>query len=175
MFTFLSQLRETLQHGHPLHLSTIFVGTVWILWAVKVPLSRRYRPPASVGIPVVDKPLELFREVLRRIGEQTPDETIVVINGPRNPALEDVCNEFAGQLTWTWTHVASKRNTEGALAELLKPFADPSHGRRNHQAAHPPTLSATSSPDGRTGWRTGPAEPSRPSRTRFHRRPGTNL
>jgi hyaluronan synthase len=101
LFTFLSQLRETLQHGHPLHLSTIFVGTVWILWAVKVPLSRRYRPPASVGIPVVDKPLELFREVLRRIGEQTPDETIVVINGPRNPALEDVCNEFAGQLTWT--------------------------------------------------------------------------
>jgi hypothetical protein len=43
-FTFLLQLRETLQHGHPLHLFTIFVGTVWILWAVKVLLSRRYRP-----------------------------------------------------------------------------------------------------------------------------------
>lgn len=92
LFTFLLQLRETLQHGHPLHLFTIFVGTVWILWAGKILLSRRYRPrtapyrlPASVVIPVVDEPLELFREVLRRIGGQAPDETIVVINGPATP------------------------------------------------------------------------------------------
>jgi hyaluronan synthase len=92
LFTLLLQLRETLQHGHPLHLFTIFVGTVWILWPVKVLLSRRYRhrtapyrPPASVVIPVVDEPLELFREVLRRIGEQAPEETIVVINGPATP------------------------------------------------------------------------------------------
>ncbi|HEV8166569.1 MAG TPA: hypothetical protein VGR74_19375 [Actinomycetota bacterium] len=92
MFTFLLQLRETLQHGHPLHLFTIFVGTVWILWAVKILLSCRYRPrtapyrlPASVVIPVVDEPLELFRELLRRIGEQAPDETIAVINGPATP------------------------------------------------------------------------------------------
>jgi hypothetical protein len=92
LFTFLLQLRETLQHGHPLHLFTIFVGTVWILWAVKILLSCRYRPrtapyrlPASVVIPVVDEPLELFRELLRRIGEQAPDETIAVINGPATP------------------------------------------------------------------------------------------
>ena len=75
---------------------------------------------------------------------------------PRNPALEDVCNEFAGQLTWTWTPVASKRNavrigvemasgevvvlldsdtiwTGGTVAELLKPFADPPRGRRDHR------------------------------------------
>ena len=91
-FTFLLQLRETLQHGHPLHLFTIFVGAVWILWAVKVLHLRRYCPrtapyrlPASVVIPVVDEPLELFRKVLRRIGEQAPDETIVVINGPATP------------------------------------------------------------------------------------------
>ena len=158
MFTFLLQLRETLQHGHPLHLFTIFVGTVWILWAIKVVLSRRYRPWAapyrtttSVVIPVVDEPLKLFREVLRRIGDQEPDETIVVINGPRNAALEAVCNEFAGWLTWTWTPVAGKRNavrmgvemasgevivlvdsdtlwTKGTLTELQKPFADPQVG-----------------------------------------------
>jgi hyaluronan synthase len=154
LFTFLLQLRETLQRGHPLHLFTIFVGVVWMLWAVKVLLSRRYRPwtapywpSTSVVIPVVDEPLELFREVLRRIGEQEPDETIVVINGPRNPALEAVCNDFAGGLTWIWTPVAGKRNavrmgvemaagevvvlvdsdtlwTDGTLAELVKPFAD---------------------------------------------------
>lgn len=155
MFTFLLQLRDTLQRGHPVHLFTIFVAGVWILWAVKVLLSRRYhpwigpyRPTASVVIPVVDEPCDLFREVLRRIGEQAPDETIVVINGPRNPGLEAICNEFAGCLQWTWTPVAGKRNavrigvetacgevvvlvdsdtmwTPGTLTELLKPFAEP--------------------------------------------------
>jgi hyaluronan synthase len=158
LFTFLLQLRETLQHGHPVHLFTIFVTAVWVLWAVKVLLSRRYRPwtapyrpTTSVVIPVVDEPPELFREVLGRIGDQAPDETIVVINGPRNPALEAVCNDFAGRLTWTWTPVAGKRNairigvemasgdvivlvdsdtlwTKATLAELLKPFADPRVG-----------------------------------------------
>jgi hyaluronan synthase len=158
LFTFLLQLRETLQHGHPLHLFTIFVATVWVLWTVKVLLSRRYRPwtaphrtTTSVIVPVVDEPPELFREVLRRIAEQEPDETIVVINGPRNLALEAVCNEFADGLTWTWTPVAGKRNavrtgverasgeaivlvasdtlwTAGTLAELVKPFADPRVG-----------------------------------------------
>ena len=158
MFTFLLQLRETLQHGHPLHLFTIFVATVWVLWAVKVLLSRRYRPwttpyrpTTSVVIPVVDEPPELFREVLRRIAAQEPDETIVVINGPRNPALEAICNQCPGDLTWTWTPVAGKRNairagvelasgevvvlvdsdtlwTPATLAELVKPFADPRVG-----------------------------------------------
>jgi hyaluronan synthase len=190
LFTFLLQLRETLQHGHPLHLFTIFVGTVWILWAVKILVSCRYRPrtapyrlPASVVVPVVDEPLELFRELLRRIGEQAPDETIVVINGP---ALEEVCNEFAGQLTWTWTPVASKRNavrigvemasgevvvlldsdtiwTEGTVAELLKPFADPPRGRRDHQAAHPRPRAQPAHPVGGLAEEQGPAEPSRPA------------
>jgi cellulose synthase/poly-beta-1,6-N-acetylglucosamine synthase-like glycosyltransferase len=140
---------------------------------------------------VVDEPLELFREVLRRIGEQAPDETIVVINGPQ-PPLEDVCSEFAGQLTQTWTPVASTRNavrigvemasgevvvllgsdtiwTEGALAELLKPFADPSRGRRDHQAAHPRPRVQPPHPVGGLAGEQGPAEPSRPSRTRHHR------
>jgi len=158
LFTFLLQLRETLQHGHPLHLFTIFVATVWVLWAVKVLLSRRYRPwtapyrPAtSVVVPVVDEPPDLFREVLRRIAAQEPDETIVVINGPRNPALEAICNQCPGDPTWTWTPVAGKRNairtgvelasgevvvlvdsdtlwTPATLAELVKPFADPRVG-----------------------------------------------
>jgi hypothetical protein len=117
---------------------------------------------------------------------------------PRNPALEDVCNEFAGQLTWTWTPVASKRNaarigvemasgevvvlldsdtiwTEGTLAELLKPFTDPPRGRRDHQAAHPRPRAQPPHPVGGLAGEQGPAEPSRPSRTRHHRRPGTNL
>jgi hypothetical protein len=117
---------------------------------------------------------------------------------PRNPALEDVCNEFAGQLIWTWTPVASKRNavrigvemasgevvvlldsdtiwTEGTLAELLTPFADPPRGRRDHQAAHPRPRAQPPHPVGGLAGEQGPAEPSRSSRTRHHRRPGTNL
>jgi hyaluronan synthase len=158
LFTFILQLRDTLQHGHPLHLFTMFVAAVWILWAIKVLLSRRYRPwtapfrpTVSVVIPVVDEPLDLFRKVLDRICEQQPDETIVVINGPRNHALESICNEVPGCLHWTWTPVAGKRNavrigvetargevvvlvdsdtlwTSGTLTELLKPFADPRVG-----------------------------------------------
>lgn len=148
MFTFLLQLRETLQHGHPLHLFTIFVGTVWILWAVKVLLSRRYRP---------DGPLPPSRQRRHpgggRAARAVPGGAAADLRAgagrdhrghqrPRNPALKDVCNEFAGQLTWTWAPVASKRNaarigvemasgevvvlldsdtiwTEGTLAELL--------------------------------------------------------
>ena len=141
-----------------MHLFTVFVAAVWILWAIKVLLSRRYRPwtapyrpSVSVVIPVIDEPLDLFRRVLRLIGEQHPDETIVVINGPRNPGLEAICNELAGCLQWMWTPVAGKRNavrigveiargdvivlvdsdtiwTSGTLTELLKPFADPRVG-----------------------------------------------
>jgi hyaluronan synthase len=135
------------------HLFTLFVISIWVLWGAKTLLSRSYRPwtmpyrtTASVVIPVVDEPLELFREVLRRISEQSPTEIIVVINGPRNAGLEAVCDEFAG-VRRTWTPVAGKRNalrvgiematgeivvlvdsdtvwTTGTLRELLKPFAD---------------------------------------------------
>jgi hyaluronan synthase len=159
LFTFILQVRDTLQHGGPVHLFTMFIAIVWILWAVKVVLSRRYqpftapyRPSSSVIIPVVDEPPELFRKVLYRVCQQEPDETMVVINGPRNLELEAICKEFAQQhLEWTWTPTASKRNairigveatfgdvvvlvdsdtiwTQETLAELLRPFADPQVG-----------------------------------------------
>jgi len=62
---------------------------------VKLILSSRYRPVAapyeigtSVVVPVVDEPLDLFRDVLGRMVEQHPDEIIVVINGAPNPGLQ---------------------------------------------------------------------------------------
>jgi hyaluronan synthase len=81
---------------------------------------------------------------------QQPDQVVVVINGPRNPGLEEVCARFP-QVECAWTAVAGKRNavrlgvqrahgdvvvlvdsdtvwTEGTLAELVKPFADASVG-----------------------------------------------
>src|SRR4029079_12092259 len=74
----------------------------------------------------------------------------VVVNGPRNGALEEVCARFP-EVECEWTPVAGKRNavkigvqrargdvvvlldsdtvwTEGTLAELVKPFADPGVG-----------------------------------------------
>ncbi len=102
-------------------------------------------------IPVVDEPVELFREVLQRIVEQRPGEVIVVINGAPNPALVKVSEEFAPLVQWTHTPIAGKRNavrigtrmsrgeitvlvdsdtvwTRRTLLELVKPFADPAVG-----------------------------------------------
>lgn len=159
MFVTLLQFRHYFtEHGH-LYLFAIFSAIVWAMWALKMLLSRRYRPwtrpydtTTSVIVPVVDEPAELFRDVLARICEQKPTETIVVINGPRNRVLEDICNDFAGLgVRWTWTPIAGKRNavkvgteqssgqivvlvdsdtvwTAGTLSELVKPFADHSVG-----------------------------------------------
>ena len=167
MFVFLLQLRDTLQNGR-VYLFTFFVAIVWLNWMRKVQLSRRYRPftgtvtsTTSVIIPVVDEPEELFDEVLRRIVAQQPDEVLVVINGPRNERLEQICNRF-DRVSWTWTTTPGKRNalrlgverakgdvvvlvdsdtiwTRNTLGELLKPFADERIGgvtSRQHILAH---------------------------------------
>jgi hyaluronan synthase len=123
---------------------------VWALWAARLVLLRRYKPwlrpfdiSASVVIPVVDEPLDLFRDVLTRISRQQPEDVIVVINGPRNEPMEKLCAEIG--VDWCWTETPGKRNavrlgveqargeivvlvdsdtlwTENTLAELLKPF-----------------------------------------------------
>ena len=138
------------------HPFAAFMSLVWGLWLVRLLLIRRYRPwrrphyaTTSVIIPVVDEPLDLFRDVLRRINGQRPTEVIVVINGRRNEALEEVCTEEG--VRWCWTETPGKRNalrigveaasgeiavlvdsdtvwTPGTLSELLKPFRDPQVG-----------------------------------------------
>lgn len=158
MFIFILQIRHMLDDNAELYLFTIFSGLVWALWLLKVGLSRRYRPwtaehheTTSVIVPVVDEPLDLFRDVLTRVTEQHPDEVIVVINGKRNPDLEAVCDEFAPLVRWVHTPIPGKRNavkigtelskyditvlldsdtvwTPGALAELIKPFKDQNVG-----------------------------------------------
>ncbi|ROS74610.1 glycosyltransferase [Cellulomonas sp. PhB143] len=158
MFIFILQLRHMLDVQSEIYLFAAFSTIIWALWALKVLLSRRYRPvtapystTASVVVPVVDEPEDLFREVLGRIVAQRPHEVIVVINGARNPVLERVCEELAPAVRWTHTPVPGKRNavkvgtlmstgditvlvdsdtiwTPDALAELLKPFARDSVG-----------------------------------------------
>jgi hyaluronan synthase len=156
VFIFFLQLRETL-HGGRLYVFTVLIGVTWALWCLKAWLSRRYTPwtedyetTTSVVIPVVDEPVGLFHEVLDLITEQTPDQVIVVINGPRNEKLEKVCATYPG-VDWTWTAVPGKRNaineglqratgdvvvlvdsdtlwTPDTLRELVKPFATPEVG-----------------------------------------------
>ena len=153
MFVFLLQLRDLLVH-HRLHLFLVYMTLVWVVWAWKAALSRRYRPftgecdvSTAVIIPVVDEPVELFRDVLDRIVAQSPDEVVVVINGPANPKLEHVCGEFEA-VDVVWTATPGKRNalrigvdrtsaeicilvdsdtiwTPNTLSELRRPFADP--------------------------------------------------
>ena len=154
MFIFVLQLREAFQGNiGALLLFGVFSFWVWAIWALKTGLSRRYKPwtsahtaTTSVVIPVVDEPLDLFRDVLQRIIKQEPDEIVVVINGHHNPGLETVCSEMG--VYWTWTPQPGKRNairigvecahgdivvlvdsdtiwTDDTLYELVKPFADP--------------------------------------------------
>jgi hyaluronan synthase len=152
------ELRHSIQDHSRIYLFSAFVLLTWLIWMIKVVLSRRYRPwtrphatTTSVVIPVVDEPLDLFRDVLTTILAQQPTQLLVVINGPRNRDLEMVCEEFAPDVEWTWTPIAGKRNavrigveksfgevvmlvdsdtvwTPGTHDELIKPFADPTVG-----------------------------------------------
>jgi hyaluronan synthase len=157
VFVYLLQLREAaLGHLGALVLFPVYATLVWVNWGIRASVSRRYRPwtrdhdvTASVIVPVVDEPVDLFFEVLQRIQKQSPHQAIVVINGPRNPGLEEVCMDTG--VEWTWTDVPGKRNavrmgvematgeicvlvdsdtlwTEETLPELLKPFRESSVG-----------------------------------------------
>ena len=158
MFIFILQIRHLIQGHSEFYLFMVYSALIWGLWLAKVLLSRRYRPftgefsgTTSVVVPVVDEPLDLFRDVLARMVEQRPGEIIVVINGKPNEGLQAVCEEFAPLVRWTHTPIPGKRNavmigtrmstgeitvlvdsdtvwTEGTLAELVKPFAEANVG-----------------------------------------------
>lgn len=155
MLTFLLQILSAVYDG-ALYLFTFLFLLVFILWVIRVLLSRRYHTwdtpydtTTAVIIPVVDEPLDLFDAVLKRIKEQHPTEIIVVINGKRNEGLEQVCID--NNVKFTWTEIPGKRNaivvgldyitseiavlvdsdtvwTPNTLRELVKPFRDPKIG-----------------------------------------------
>ncbi|GGW15048.1 glycosyltransferase family 2 protein [Streptomyces capoamus] len=155
MLAYLLELREWRNNG-VVYPFAVFMTMVWSLWIIRILLARRYKPwkrpwqtTTSVIIPVVDEPEDLFRSVLQRITEQRPTEVIVVINGRRNPVLEDICTDMG--VDWRWTETPGKRNalrvglaeasgeiavlvdsdtiwTTDTLAELVKPFRDPEVG-----------------------------------------------
>ncbi|GGQ61904.1 MULTISPECIES: glycosyltransferase family 2 protein [Kitasatospora] len=151
MLAFLLQLRQWWTVG-TIYPFAVFMFGIWMLWFVRLGLARRYRPwkrpyqvTTSVIIPVVDEPVDLFYSVLDRIIDQQPTEMVVVINGRRNEALEQVCDQLG--VYWQWTEIPGKRNalkvgleactgdiavlvdsdtiwTPTTLSELVKPFRD---------------------------------------------------
>jgi hyaluronan synthase len=155
LLAFLLQINALISTGQ-VYLFAFFMLWIWLLWMLRAVLARQYRPwqgiyhgTTSVVIPVVDEKPELFEQVLTRIMAQRPTELIVVINGPRNPVLEQLCHRLG--VRWCWTDVPGKRNavgvgvglarsdtvvlvdsdtlwTRNTLEELVKPFRDPRVG-----------------------------------------------
>ena len=102
MYTFILMLVDFIQN-HNLHYFMIFFAFIFVRWGVVYFHALRYKPYEYTGdkkffnsvlIPVVDEPLDLFKQVLERIAKQNPGEIIVVINGPKNEGLEKCCEEF---------------------------------------------------------------------------------
>lgn len=156
MFTFALQVWDSVVNHRP-HYFALFLVFAYTVWLMKHHFAAQYRPfddstdvTASVLIPVVDEDEAAFTDLLVRIRRQRPHEIVVVINGPRQPHLERACAAVPG-VRALWTATPGKRHaialgmtactgdvvvlndsdtlwTERTLAELLKPFADPTVG-----------------------------------------------
>jgi hyaluronan synthase len=135
-----------------------FFAYVWVLWLGKTLAARRYRPsvgPAperttTVIVPVYNEPEPVFRRALASVRANDPTEIIVVVDGgDRDVAVvaADYADEVlliskAGkrkaiavglQASDSRTEVVVVLDSDtvwepGALAEMLKPFADPRVG-----------------------------------------------
>jgi hyaluronan synthase len=157
MLTFYLQLTDVIRGTGSFTLFMGVLASVWAVWGIKAIVASSYRPSeapvpdlgTSVIIPVVDEPVEVFTDMLMRVTSQEPSEVLVVINGPQNPTLEGICDDLGVKHVWTPT--PGKRNavavgveatsspivvlvdsdtlwTEDTLAELCRPFADPTVG-----------------------------------------------
>ena len=155
IFTFLLQVFEFAYSGQTYVFMVMFFLII-VIWVSRIYLSRGYQPwqqkfagHAGVVIPVIDENPQNFSDVLARVQAQKPDELIVVINGRRNPDLENVCQKL--DVEFICVPTASKRQAVAAgvaqltseivvildsdtiwepqtMAELLKPFNDKTVG-----------------------------------------------
>lgn len=121
MLTFTLQSIYLAKYGvvFPFFLAFSLVIGFWFLKVLRV---RRYElapgpfgGTASVLIPVVDEPELLFSDVLSRVQKQHSGELLVVINGPKNSVLEQICAKYG--VDFVCSEVASKRH---AIATGLK-------------------------------------------------------
>ncbi len=168
MVVFLAELWNWVRSGSG-HFYVVPFALGALVWVLVTSVGRQYAPftgtytgTASVVIPVVAEDTDLFDELLRRIGMQSPHEVIVVINGPRNIELEQVCARQPFPVDVIWTERPGKRNaltvgiesatgdvvalvdsdtfwTPNTLEELMRPFADQTIGGvTTHQSIREP-------------------------------------
>lgn len=157
MFTFLRDAHDLTRGGAPTAFMAFF-AYVWAVWALKVLAARRYRPfcgdpgplAVSVLVPVFRESPELFRRVLASVRAQGPCELIAIVDGgdaAMAKVAADHCDRVlrlpkAGKRAAIAAGLAASDLaadvvvvvdsdtvwTPGALAEMLRPFADPRVG-----------------------------------------------
>ena len=158
MFSFFRDAYETLGAGTVPTLFMAFFVYVWVLWTAKALAARRYRPwtaPAppvgtTVIVPVYNEPEAVFRRALASVAANGPTELIAVVDGG-DPAVDAVAADYCDRVLRipksgkraaiaaglkasdpaTEVVVVLDSDTvwaSDALAEMLRPFADPRVG-----------------------------------------------
>jgi hyaluronan synthase len=157
MFTFARNTQAAIG-GAGVGAFMIFFVYVWALWAAKTIAAHRYRPwqqPArtlrtTVLVPVFNEPEAVFRRALASVVANDPTEIVVIVDGA-NPYVGAVALDYtehvlmiskagkraaiaaglkAGDSTTDVVVVLDSDTVwaPDALAELLRPFADPRVG-----------------------------------------------
>jgi hyaluronan synthase len=158
MFTFARDTWGLLGGGGAPTLFMAFFTYVWLLWTAKALAARRYRPytapltglRASVIVPVFNEPEPVWRRALASVVANRPFELIAVVDGG-DPDVAGIAGEYCDHVLRipksgkraaiaaglrasdpsTDVVIVLDSDTvwdEGALAELLRPFADPRVG-----------------------------------------------
>jgi hyaluronan synthase len=157
MFTFLIDTYDTVGGAGPTVFMAFF-AYVWLLWSAKALAAKRYRPwdgaaprlTTTVIVPVYNEPEAIFRRALASVVANGPTEIIVVVDGgdtdiasvardyadrvlriPKSGKREAIAAGLAASFSDTDVVVVLDSDTvwePGALAEMLKPFADPRVG-----------------------------------------------
>ena len=130
MYHFILLLKDYIVN-HNMHWFLVFFFFVLIRWLIVFCISLGYKKYdkvtdeearsvfSSVLIPVVDEPVDVFRNVLNKILRQTPNELIVVVNGPYPKELMKLCQK-----------VKKKRSKEKHPTEIQILYT-PKPGKRN--------------------------------------------
>ena len=157
MFTFLIDTYDAIGGAGPTVFMGFF-AYVWLLWTAKSLAASRYRPwvgrastlTTTVIVPVYNEPEPIFRRALASVVANGPTEIIVVVDGG-DGAVAAVARDYAdrviripksGKREAIATGLDASNGTSdvvvvldsdtvwepGALAEMLKPFADPRIG-----------------------------------------------
>jgi hyaluronan synthase len=157
MFTFLTDTYDMVG-GAGITPFLVFFVYVWVVWSAKALAARRYRPstaaappvPTTVLVPVFREPEAVFRRALAGVCANDPTELIAVVDGgdpdvaaiaadycdrvlriPKLGKREAIAAGLAAADPASEVVIVLDSDTvwaPGALAELLRPFADPRVG-----------------------------------------------